>query len=150
MGKLKAIQSCPQLAELPPLELALIASIVELRQLQEGQTLFTAGESGDTLFMLVDGTVAVYGPKSKPESKPKSMNDKPLLQLEAGELIAEMALLGSSKHRVTIRVVSDAATLACITHDGMKRLMGAKPEVAAKLLAAVGSAVSDKVEAALR
>jgi CRP/FNR family transcriptional regulator, cyclic AMP receptor protein len=142
VGILKALQACPQLTELTPVELALISSITELKRLPKGEQLFAEGESGDTMFLIVDGSVEVHA---------EALNDgQPLCQLENGELLAEMALLGESRHRVTATVASDELLVACISQAGMQQLMGAKPEVAGKIFSAVGAAVNNKIEAAMR
>lgn len=140
MGKLQALQSCPSFSELNPTELALLASISELRDLSSGDLLFEEGGESDSLYIIVDGEITV----SRAEN-----NDAVLATLQSGETLGEMALMHPTRHRLTAKVSSATAQIAVISNLAAVKLIEARPAIGLKLLTAVSSVLHDKMQAAL-
>jgi MFS family permease len=93
--QLAAIATVPFLDVLPLQRKEALASALERVQLAAGTTLFTAGDSGDRLYILTRGTIEIdllAGPKVE----------------EAPAFVGEIALLRDIPRTATVRVVADS------------------------------------------
>jgi CRP-like cAMP-binding protein len=85
-------------------ELAAVASVTKEAAFDEGQRVFIEGERGDTLYLVLDGDVAVI----------KNCNTEKEIELDsigAGEYFGEMALFTDDRRSATIRVKTTARFL---------------------------------------
>jgi hypothetical protein len=91
-------------ADLSVNELAAIASVTDEVRFGEGETVFNEGDHGDTLFLIVEGEVAVI----------KGCDAERQIELDrigAGDYFGEMALFGDDRRSATIRVKTSARFL---------------------------------------
>lgn len=98
MRRVKAKMAVKRLQELGFFErpepglLERIADSMQPLAFMPGQELFRQGESGDTLYFISRGSVAIYLDESK----------EPVAQLEAGEIIGEMSVLTDAPRSATV------------------------------------------------
>ena len=112
------------LRHLPPEEIEPLLPCVQYRELSAGEILFRAGEPGDALYIVADGTVAVL-----PDKGEGADEVKPLAELRSGQAFGEMALISHGPRTATIRAVT-AASLLMIGKEDFERLIANDPEIA--------------------
>ncbi|HLM57119.1 MAG TPA: DUF1003 domain-containing protein [Pyrinomonadaceae bacterium] len=107
-----------------------LAEVVDLRRLEAGETLFRAGEPGDSLYLVRDGEVELF------------INDNAgqkiiLTVAGAGDFFGEIALLDQGPRTATAAALN-AAELIEFDRDDLMLLFGRKPDAALAMLAAMG------------
>ena len=102
---------------LPSEELAQIAEIAEEVPFGSGDPVFTEGETGDALYLVVEGAVRVH------------RGDKQLAQLGERDVFGEMAVLDSEPRSASVTVIDDAVLLK-IGRDDFRDILGERPEIA--------------------
>ena len=102
---------------LPSEELAQIAEIAEEQPMGKGDPVFTEGEPGDALYLVVEGSVKVH------------RGDKLLAQLAERDVFGEMAVLDSEPRSASVTVVDDAVLLK-IGRDDFREILAERPEIA--------------------
>lgn len=85
-------------------ELAAVASVTEVAHFDVGEMVFEEGEHGDTLYLILEGMVAV-----EKECRPERMIE--LDSIGPGEYFGEMALFGDHRRSATIRAKQSARFL---------------------------------------
>lgn len=91
--------------------LAAISRVVEYR---DGEIVFRQGETGDRLYVIRDGQVAVV--------VGDDLRAQPTLYLGRGQIFGEMALIDYGERSATIRCASQRAVLAVIGRDDFEAL----------------------------
>jgi uncharacterized membrane protein len=107
-----------------------LAEVIDLRKLAAGETLFKAGEPGDSLFVLRSGQVELY-------IKDTTGQKIVLSVLEPGEIFGELALLHSAARTATAVALADVALLE-LDRDDLMLLFQRTPAAALALLASMG------------
>ncbi len=115
--KVLFLKSIDLFRALPSEELAQIAEIAEEQPFGAGDPVFTEGELGDALYLVVEGTVRVH------------RGTKELAELSAREVFGEMAVLDSEPRSASVTVVDDAVLLK-IGRDDFRDILGERPEIA--------------------
>jgi cAMP-dependent protein kinase regulator len=93
---------------------------VRLIQLAAGQTLFSKGDAGDTLFVVAWGEIAVLVPQE-------------VARLSEGDFFGEIALLADRPRTATVRATVDSQVLA-IDRPLLNELIAASPDLLKVLL----------------
>ena len=109
-------------ADLSVNELAAVASVTEEASFSEGEMVFREGEVGDTLFLIVEGEVAVI----------KDCNADKEIELDSigpGDYFGEMALFGDDRRSATIRVKEDARFLT-LNKQELQEIVREYPQIA--------------------
>jgi CRP-like cAMP-binding protein len=106
--------------------LASLESELESVQLSSGEILFRQGDPGDSMFVLVRGTLAVS--LNTAEGKEIVVGN----ESEPGTTIGEMALVTGQERMVTVRVLNDAELIK-LSKAGFNTLAEKEPLVAAEL-----------------
>ena len=88
---------------------------IEERYLAE-EVIFQEGDVGDSMFIIINGSVSVYNQKKK------------ITTLETAECFGEMALLDREPRSSSIRAVTDTAVLK-IDEDSFYELVSGKIEI---------------------
>lgn len=78
------------------------------RKVAKGKALTTQGDSGDELFLLLDGVIAV------------EVDGRVLVELGPGAVLGERALLEGGRRTATLRAVTDSR-IAIVAHDQIDR-----------------------------
>jgi len=125
--KMMLLRQVPIFAGLEAEDLEELASIVEERRLDANIELFREGDSGDAVYLLVNGRVRVFvGGGERPQ--------KTLNELGAGACIGEMAVLDSAPRSATVCALERTRALR-VPGDGFKRVMSERPEMSEAIVA---------------
>src|SRR6185503_1452611 len=122
-------------------ERAELARVVDELRVTEGQTLFNAGEPGNTLFVVQSGRVEL---SIKDNAGQKIVLATP----EAGDIFGELSLLDSGPRTATAQVLEDGELLVLDRGD-LILLFQKRPEAALDMLAAM-SGMTRKADELLR
>ncbi|MDX2452494.1 cyclic nucleotide-binding domain-containing protein [Desulfosarcina sp.] len=109
-------------ADLSVNELAAVASVTEEAAFDEMEMVFREGETGDTLFLVLEGEVAVI----------KDCNVDREIELDTigpGDYFGDMALFGDDRRSATIRVKKDARFLT-LNKQELQEIVREYPQIA--------------------
>ncbi len=109
-------------ADLSVNELAAVASVTEEAAFDEMEIVFREGETGDTLFLVLEGEVAVI----------KDCNVDREIELDTigpGDYFGDMALFGDDRRSATIRVKKDARFLT-LNKQELQEIVREYPQIA--------------------
>ena len=98
-------------------ELTEIAGRVQSRTFAAGDTLYSEGETGETLHLIRSGTVI----------QSQGDRDRVVAQLRSGELVGQLALMGAPRRRETARAAVRTETLE-VGRAEFLQLTGSQPE----------------------
>ncbi|MDX6236141.1 MAG: family transcriptional regulator, cyclic receptor protein, partial [Kribbellaceae bacterium] len=104
---------------------ALAASMTENR-LRRGQVLFHEGDSGDRLFVVIEGKVKLG--RTSADGR-----ENLIAVLGPGQMFGELSLFDPGPRSASVTAVTDA-TLMALTHDELLPWLAGRPEVARGLL----------------
>ena len=107
-----------------------LAEVVDLRALNAGDTLFKAGEPGDSLFIVRSGEIELY-------IKDKTGQKIVLTIAGPNEIFGELALLDRGARTATAIALNDSELLE-LDRDDLLLLFEKTPAAALRLLAAMG------------
>lgn len=109
---------------------SLRSSLTETR-LDRGQVLFREGDSGDRLYVVLDGKVKLG--RSSPDGRENLM-----AVLGPGQMFGELSLFDPGPRSLTATAVTDV-TMRSLGHDELSRWLTQHPDVARNLLAQLAS-----------
>jgi ATP/ADP translocase/HEAT repeat protein len=121
MDKISLLKGAAIFNGMPANYLAAVAEIAEERTLFAGETLFKQGDFGDSLYVVIEGSLSVLA------------GEKEQARLPAGECIGEMALLDGNPRSASVRAASDARLLR-IKAEAFRGLLASQPRIALALL----------------
>lgn len=122
MDKILHLKRIEIFADLTINELAAVASVTEEVRFAAGDTVFQEGEQGETLFLIVEGDVAVI----------KNLNEDRQIELDsigAGDYFGEMSLFGDERRSATIKVKS-AARFLTLNKQEFQEIVREYPQMA--------------------
>jgi len=120
--RLAALRSCAFFDELAGRHAAALVAGTEERALDAGALLFTAGDVGDAMYVVLDGELSVeHGPT-----------------LAASAVVGEMALVDAAPRARTVRAITSARVLA-IRRDDFQRALRRWPDLGMGLLRTLAS-----------
>ena len=114
--KLGLLSQCNLLRHLRPEDIEPLLDRVQERDVGGGQIVFRAGDPGDALYIVADGSVEVIDESAH----------RTLAQLDRGQAFGEMALLSGGKRTATIRSKNDSRLLV-IGKDDFDQLLADDP-----------------------
>ena len=120
-GRLETLARTPLFAYCTERELISLAGITRPAHFDQGQTLFTQGELGQAMYILVAGKVKV------------ERDEQTIAELEPGVNFGEMALLDQPERSATITATEPAEALI-ITREAFFSLLKRDPTLAVKVL----------------
>ena len=120
-GRLETLARTPLFAYCTERELISLAGITRPAQFNQGQTLFTQGEHGQAMYILVAGKLKV------------ERDGQAIANLEPGVNFGEMALLDQPERSATITATEPAEALI-ITRQAFFSLLKRDPTLAVKVL----------------
>jgi CRP/FNR family transcriptional regulator, cyclic AMP receptor protein len=123
------LATAPLFAGLDEATAELLGSAMTTRSVDRGHVVFTEGDTGDRLFIVLDGKVKIS--RSATDGR-----ENLLAVLGPGEMFGELSLFDPGARTATATAVTDSA-LASLDHDDLRPLLLAQPTVAAQLLAAL-------------
>ena len=135
-GTRELLERVPLFAGLSPDEIARIADLAVPRSYQGDEVIFREGDSGDTCHVVRSGAARV----TRAHSDGRTIT---LAELRPGDIFGELAMLGSERRSATIETLEPTRTVALLSGDFRRLLLG-HPELAVKLL----GALADRLRAA--
>ena len=115
-----------------PEELGALSGLLTVRPLEPNEILFSEGEPGEALFVLLEGRLSVV------------RGDTEIGDILEGDHLGEGALVHSGPRRITVQG-ADPSTLAVLTCDAFVNLQESAPGIHAKLLRALLRETSEKM-----
>jgi CRP/FNR family transcriptional regulator, cyclic AMP receptor protein len=122
-GHLRRIKS---LALLNDEQLAAFLDYVDVVSCERSATLFREGQSGDSMFLILDGQMRVF-------IKKKNGEVVLLRLLESGDAFGEVALLNQAPRSANVEAVRDSVLIK-ISATKLQKLVADQPAVAAQFL----------------
>jgi flavin reductase (DIM6/NTAB) family NADH-FMN oxidoreductase RutF len=117
----RLLRHAPVFSTLPPELLARIVEAGAERSYEDGQAIVRAGEAGDELYVLLEGSVRI------------ERGGRVVRSLLAGELFGEIAVLDGGRRTADVMAVGDARCLA-IPREVIREAIEAEPRAAWELL----------------
>jgi len=111
-------------------ERGVLASAMQERPVKAGETLFRAGEPGDSMFIVQSGRVELF-------VKDKAGQKILLHVAEVGEFFGELSLLDGGSRTAT-GCVLDPGVLFVLDREDLQQLFRKRPDAALDMLAAMG------------
>lgn len=124
-AKIELIRKVPLLAGCSKSELGRIASLADLVDFRDGDTLMREGDFGVEFFVIVSGSASV------------TKGGRKVADLKAGGFAGEIALIADVQRTATVVATSPIQTLV-LTRQGFSSLMHDVPSIGTKVLAEVG------------
>jgi CRP-like cAMP-binding protein len=122
--------SVPLFEALAPEELAIVAEMVTEMEWEAGATVFSTGDTGDTMFIVEEGVVEVYAVVSGIE--------KLFMTVRAGGVFGLLSLIDSGDQPGAARAVERTRALG-LGQQNLDQLLEDHPGVGAKLLSGIGT-----------
>lgn len=123
LSKLSVLTKVGIFQHLDAEELLLVAKTLEVESFQEGETLFKEGEAGSSLFLVAEGTVALFAGNPP----------QPLGVLNPGDFLGEMALFEEAPRSATAKAGSKLVVLT-LSRAGLRSVIMERPQVSFSLL----------------
>jgi CRP/FNR family transcriptional regulator len=114
-------------------ELREVAQVAVPRSWERGEVIFREGDTGDTCYLLRSGAVLLTR-----EHQDGRMIA--LAELRSGAMFGELAMFRGETRSATAEAVEDTTAVALLARD-VQRLIRNNPDIALKLLAAMGERV---------
>ncbi len=118
-----------------------LARVIDEQKLTEGQTLFQAGDPGDSLFIVQAGEIELY-------IKDTAGQRITLTTAGQGDMFGELAMLDSGPRTATALALTDTEVLV-LDRDDLILLFQRRPDAALHMLAAL-SGITRKADELLR
>lgn len=112
-------------SDLPEEKLQEVLAIGHVEFYDAGETIISAGESSDDLYVVKEGMVEVLVTGGNIPDVPGAPQLTPLVQLGQGQLFGEMALVDQGERSATIRALEDGTELFVIPRDDFWALCSA-------------------------
>lgn len=119
--KVLILKSAPLFGDTPDNVLADIAGRVDEISYEPGQVVFNKGERGDSLYIIVSGTVQVWDGKRK------------LNELTEGDVFGELALLDPEPRLASVKAVESTEVLR-LDEAHFREVLAARPEVSTAII----------------
>ncbi|HEY5984605.1 MAG TPA: cyclic nucleotide-binding domain-containing protein, partial [Anaerolineales bacterium] len=119
--KVLILKSAPLFAETPDNVLAEVAGLVEEVSFDADQVIFKKGEAGDSLYVIVSGSVKVWD------------GERLLNELGEGEVFGELALLDPEPRLATVKC-AEPTSLLRLDAPHFREVLDSQPEVSAAII----------------
>ena len=115
--KVLFLKSIDLFSAIPGEDLAQVALIAAEETRDPGEEIFAEGESGDALYLVLDGRVRVH------------KGQKTIAEIGERECFGEMAILDAAPRSATVTALSDVSLLK-IAREDFQEILSEKPEIA--------------------
>jgi serine phosphatase RsbU (regulator of sigma subunit) len=123
-------------SDLPESDIPLLASVLTVRDLAEGEILFRDGDEGEALFVVVEGLLDVLMGEGTPD-------ERVVAQRKQGEYVGEMSLLLPGGKRTAAVRAALKTRLLVLTRPDFESLVQRRPG----LLIAIAQVLSERLDA---
>ena len=134
------IAQIPFLNDLPDNELEILLEMLELFHYEENKFIFKEGETQDSMFFMVEGSVNVL-------KRTEDGMEEILAKLQAPQVIGEMALVSPGKRSASVKSLTPLVVIrfGC---SSFERIIKKKPELAVKIIRKVADTVCTRLKKA--
>jgi CRP/FNR family cyclic AMP-dependent transcriptional regulator len=136
LDRIQFLKTVPFFNELSHRQLKTVSDIMFERNFEPDELIFTEGQPGAALFLILEGKVAV--------EMFRENHTTILAILETGAFLGEMALLNEAPRSANARSVERTYTLALYRND-LSRLIQRDPQTACQIYRALASIVGDRL-----
>ncbi len=119
--KVLFLKSIDLFSQIPGEDLTQVAMVSVEEAHEPGDEIFSEGEAGDALYLVLDGKVRVH------------KQDRVLAELGERECFGEMALLDAAPRSATVTALGDTNLLK-ISREDFQEIMSEKPEIAVGII----------------
>ncbi len=120
----------PVFASLGELELGRVAEVAVPRRFSAGEVVFREGDESSTCYVVKTGRARAV----REHADGRALT---LAHFGPGDIFGELAMFDDERRSATVEAVEDTETVAILGGD-MRRLLRVHPDIAVKLLAALG------------
>jgi CRP/FNR family cyclic AMP-dependent transcriptional regulator len=128
----------PLFADLSERDLRELAQVAVPRSYEQGQAIFREGDSGDTCFVVREGSVRV----TRRHSDGRMIT---LAELRPGEMFGELAMFGGETRSASVETLEPTRALAILAGD-LRRIIVQHPDIAVKMLEGLANRLRDANE----
>ena len=115
--KVLFLKSIELFSQIPSEDLAQVALIAEQEAREGGEEIFSEGDAGDALYLVLEGKVRIH------------LGEKEIAALGERECFGEMALLDAAPRSASATALEPASLLK-ISREDFQEIMSDKPEIA--------------------
>ncbi len=120
----------PAFATLEEADLQRIAQVAVPREFAPGQTVFREGDASDTCYVVRSGQARAI--RTNPDGRAIT-----LATFGPGDIFGELAMFEDERRSATVQAIESTTVIGVLGPD-MRRLMGEHPEIATRLVIALG------------
>ncbi|HNW92824.1 MAG TPA: cyclic nucleotide-binding domain-containing protein [bacterium] len=120
-----------------PEELAIVKKLFVTEYVKENRTIFTEGEPGNALYIIVSGGIAIT-------KQLEGGKTKLLAQLGEGECFGELALIDGDTRSATVKTTRETALLVFRVEE-FARLIESHPYTAFKIIMQLAKVLSNRL-----
>lgn len=124
------LQRVPAFSTLGAEELAEVAAVAVPRQFNGGEVVFREGDASDTCYIVRSGRARAI--REHPDGRSIT-----LANFGPGEIFGELAMFDDERRSATIEAIEGTEAIAILGGD-MRRLLREHPDIAVKLISALG------------
>ncbi len=129
----KILKKIPLFSGLDEAEYEAVVSVCRVRQLDSDELVFSEGDAGTELFVLLAGEVQISAAAAGP-----------LHVLHPGEVLGEIAVVNRCRRTATATARGETALLA-IGWDGLDALVGRAPRASYVIMRNIASTLADRL-----
>jgi CRP/FNR family transcriptional regulator len=123
------LRRAPLFSALDPDAAAALQTAARRRRFRRGDTIFSEGDAGDALYVVIDGKIKIFRTAS-------DGRENMLAVLGPGEMVGELSLFDPGPRTATVAAITDC-TLASLAHDALRPWISGRPELCEQLLRAL-------------
>jgi CRP/FNR family transcriptional regulator, cyclic AMP receptor protein len=124
------LRQVPLFATLADEELARVAAVASADHFEPEEIVFREGEASTSCYVIRSGHACAL--REHPDGRAIT-----LARFGPGDIFGELAMLDNERRSATIRALDELDVITILGPD-MRRLLGEQPEIAVKLIAALG------------
>jgi CRP/FNR family transcriptional regulator len=124
------LRRVPAFSTLGAEELAEVAAVAVPRQFNGGEVVFREGDASDTCYIVRSGRARAI--REHPDGRSIT-----LANFGPGEIFGELAMFDDERRSATIEAIEETEAIAILGGD-MRRLLREHPDIAVKLISALG------------
>ena len=127
---IELLHRVPLFSTLPEEDIAQVAAVAAPRRFDSGAAVFREGDASNTCYVIRSGHARAT--REHPDGRSIT-----LAQFGPGDIFGELAMLDDERRSATVEALEDMDTVA-IQGPDMRRLLREHPEIAVKLIVALG------------
>jgi hypothetical protein len=136
VGRILALQRVPMFSDLDPEDLALIAGVSSEAWFEPGEIIYTEGDEGEELLVIVDGEVVV--------TKRENIGRRHIATYGSGDHVGEMSLLRGAPRAADVHAAGSGLHALVLGKVDLTSILEHRPAVATKMLATLAERLAEQ------